>query len=633
MRPMNEQDVLDAFERLAAVQPDEQSSQRALQRVRETLAAPGLSNETRERPSAETPVRLRRRKMSWKQAKWMIPLATAAAILLAVGIWSGGHSRNGKPEAGAAYAFSDMPAVIGKARYLHLQGTRTVLAPTKQLEFPIDSWFDLTTGARRTKNTIGAYFISGPIVFSGAKQPVADTSQLLTQNTLRTTELVFDGQYEMLLDPEKQTATFSRFSPVKQRIEAASAGNSALQQLIGDPYRLSGFSLVSKENVNGIACEVWGNEDAAPADGTTTKRTYCWFAPQTGTVIKVQEWTRSSATKGEFVQSMLVDTIERDVVPPAGTFDTVPPAGYTCTNTKETAPLKDLQTAGPDLGTKSESSTQVRAGKDTPTTKLFVAPPPVKTYASFVLPDGSVILGMSSRSSGGTFQFAGARQLTPQETEELRKRLQKDGAAGAAPIVIKSQTADAGQSSGTIPPEIAEKLRQQGITVSPNSTAHFSPGGLDAIKPVVDTSPQDALFANLIPGGELPKLPTEVYGLKATNAPVTYTGRHLAWTKKNGECIEWALYVPDSTPPAKILGLHLLTRANTPGTPASSKVSGTSSYRSIVQPPVPANAGSFNDLVAAAMAELSDSGAAPEGMNLESVTQLAQQIRGSLGQR
>ena len=44
-------------------------------------------------------------------------------------------------------------------------------------------------------------------------------------------------------------------------------------------------------------------------------------------------------------------------------------------------------------------------------------------------------------------------------------------------------------------------------------------------------------------------------------------------------------------------------------------------------------AGDFDELVLGAMAELSDSGAAPAGITYEGVTRLAQQIRASLGSR
>src|SRR5512134_2314728 len=38
--------------------------------------------------------------------KWAVPVAAAAAILLAVGVWPTGDSRNGKPQPGLVYAFS-----------------------------------------------------------------------------------------------------------------------------------------------------------------------------------------------------------------------------------------------------------------------------------------------------------------------------------------------------------------------------------------------------------------------------------------------------------------------------------------------------------------------------------------------
>lgn len=160
---------------------------------------------------------------------------------------------------------------------------------------------------------------------------------------------------------------------------------------------------------------------------------------------------------------------------------------------------------------------------------------------------------------------------------------------------------------------------------------NLAPGGANATLPFGDPQtpapPQDHLSANLTPGGDFPKTPVEVYALKATNAQgVTYTGRHLAWTKRDGECIEWGLYVPDGPPPAGILGFNLLTRMN-PSSPPDVKTSISIN----VQAPVRIEAGNFDDLVTAAMAELNDGGAAPADVSFKSVTQLAQQIRASLG--
>ncbi|UCD49132.1 MAG: hypothetical protein JSW27_16550, partial [Phycisphaerales bacterium] len=71
--------------------------------------------------------------------------------------------------------------------------------------------------------------------------------------------------------------------------------------------------------------------------------------------------------------------------------------------------------------------------------------------------------------------------------------------------------------------------------------------------------PREAYFAGLEFGGALPKLPIEFNALKPGGEPseVTYWGYHLAYTRTSyvdkGEILtEWALYVPDGTPPETV---------------------------------------------------------------------------------
>ncbi len=138
--------------------------------------------------------------------------------------------------------------------------------------------------------------------------------------------------------------------------------------------------------------------------------------------------------------------------------------------------------------------------------------------------------------------------------------------------------------------------------------------------------PQDSQFARLMAGGELPKLPLEVYGLRPQGqTKLTYLGRHLAWTKKDGRCFEWALYVPDKDLLDPITYFSLLTRPN----PADRDLKGNDSPG---HPPctIEVIAGDFDELVLGAMAELSDNGMWPEGISLESVLKLADSIRRTL---
>jgi hypothetical protein len=142
---------------------------------------------------------------------------------------------------------------------------------------------------------------------------------------------------------------------------------------------------------------------------------------------------------------------------------------------------------------------------------------------------------------------------------------------------------------------------------------------------------QGHLFQDLVPGGELPKLPMVVYGLKTVRVDsysppeVVYTGRHLAFTKKNRWHYEWALYVPNeplpSSPGPRLY--RMLCRFNLPDEQPPQ-----------VGNPLPENKigpGEFDQFVREAMAELSDDGKAPEHVTRENVTQWAKEIRTAFG--
>lgn len=135
------------------------------------------------------------------------------------------------------------------------------------------------------------------------------------------------------------------------------------------------------------------------------------------------------------------------------------------------------------------------------------------------------------------------------------------------------------------------------------------------------------LFKDLEWGGPVPKLPIEIYGLEQPleSNKITYTGRHLAYTRKGDRFIEWSIYVPDTPPPADKLKpiCQVLYRVNAP----KDRISGR--MVSHVSQPFNVDVYNFDAFVRGAMAELSDDGVAPEVVTYENVLQLSQQIRES----
>jgi len=137
--------------------------------------------------------------------------------------------------------------------------------------------------------------------------------------------------------------------------------------------------------------------------------------------------------------------------------------------------------------------------------------------------------------------------------------------------------------------------------------------------------PQEDFFVGLEFGGLLPALPVEIYGLKPAvkDSDITYTGYHLAYTRKADKIIEWSMYVPDGTPPVNIdkFGCHALYRFNLDPEPKWRL--GLSVDCSLLIE----NADDFDKWVLGAMAELSDDRMAPDDVTYEKVLQLAQSIR------
>ena len=143
------------------------------------------------------------------------------------------------------------------------------------------------------------------------------------------------------------------------------------------------------------------------------------------------------------------------------------------------------------------------------------------------------------------------------------------------------------------------------------------------------TGSQAELFAGLEVGGPLPKLPVEAYALGQAGGDggATHIGKHLAVTQQDGKFIEWSLYVatdPATSSRADMQMYRVLIRYN----PLERKVSGR------MLPGLHAllavdSADDFDELVLAAMAELSDGGTAPAHVDYEQVLALADRIRAS----
>lgn len=145
------------------------------------------------------------------------------------------------------------------------------------------------------------------------------------------------------------------------------------------------------------------------------------------------------------------------------------------------------------------------------------------------------------------------------------------------------------------------------------------------------TESQEALFKRLKVGGDVPPLPLEAYALKPfiPASDVTYHGRHLTYTQKNGHFIEWSIYVPDGPLPRHYeeTRYEVIFRFNYP--PPDWRTSPQSLGDGIVIE----SAEDFDRWVLGAMAELSDGGVPPQDLTYERVLALSKKISYELAKR
>ncbi|MHC4527870.1 MAG: hypothetical protein ACYS29_08335, partial [Planctomycetota bacterium] len=149
--------------------------------------------------------------------------------------------------------------------------------------------------------------------------------------------------------------------------------------------------------------------------------------------------------------------------------------------------------------------------------------------------------------------------------------------------------------------------------------------------------PAADVFEELQIGGDLPKLPVEIYGLKlveneesltVTFADYEYVGRHLAHTQKGGKIYEWGIYVPEreTVPGDGWRRYKMLARLHPLGRQDSREGwFDQSSLRSFT-----VRANEFDIFVRGAMAECSDEGIAPEHVGYDNAVELSREISASL---
>ena len=137
---------------------------------------------------------------------------------------------------------------------------------------------------------------------------------------------------------------------------------------------------------------------------------------------------------------------------------------------------------------------------------------------------------------------------------------------------------------------------------------------------------QGALFSGLEFGGDLPKLPIEIYALKAIGKPVAeYLGYHLAYSKKDEKYFEWSIYIPQGEIPSResILGYEVVHKFNVDN---EEKIVGSMTLT--VSDDIPINTRQeFSTWVLGAFKELSNNEQIPSNINYNSIKDLTEKLR------
>lgn len=169
---------------------------------------------------------------------------------------------------------------------------------------------------------------------------------------------------------------------------------------------------------------------------------------------------------------------------------------------------------------------------------------------------------------------------------------------------------------------------------------HLKGGSLLACWESVDAKEsrdQSGYFQGLRVGGDLPKLPTEIFVLspEPNVRDVQFIGYHFAFTLKETEkgkrWYEWSLYIPDKEPPPvnAVLDYRIHRRLNVNRT---KDIENSINQIAVGNPQEINTEEDFNTFVLGAMAKRSDDGLVPGHVSYENILRLAKQLRKSLAQ-
>jgi hypothetical protein len=242
----------------------------------------------------------------WLVRTWRIA-AVAALALFAVILWQTFDATN------KVYALSDALDLLGQAKTIH---TQTLHYGKMRWE----SWYDIENAREHTS-------------YEGMIQK----AYYSPEEERWAGKTVWDGQYVMKVDHVERSVRFERILSWEQEIQRRQLADLARNTILPEVLdHLDQYARIGKDKIDGQSYDIYRREWREIDRGI---RYDIWISPRTGEIGRTRQWIEFPTSKKGWMLRDETEKIEIDQEPPADTFATNPPDGYTLENSKATADI------------------------------------------------------------------------------------------------------------------------------------------------------------------------------------------------------------------------------------------------------------------------------------------------------